>query len=132
MPNRFVKVLVNSKSAHNRQINPQSVWCKKTMGGTMIRLLLVSGMAVALWPLDENNQAIGLSKDVPTIEISSADVLGAAYSVISDIGGFCERNTETCVTGQQAFTSVSTAVKARISASQDPITTAGIKSEPAE
>jgi len=91
----------------------------------MLRLLVAIGMAAMLWPLDENNQALGVSDSMPEIEISSTDVINAAYAIVQDIGSFCERNAETCITGQQAFNSVATGVQSRLNTSVDATTVTG-------
>ena len=76
----------------------------------MIRLLLAIGLASALWPVDDNNETLG----VRGINVSSADILSAAHSVYEDLGDFCNRNTETCLTGKQVFYSVSANVRAQV------------------
>ncbi|MEM7214862.1 MAG: DUF5330 domain-containing protein [Pseudomonadota bacterium] len=76
----------------------------------MIRLLLVLGLAGVLWPVDENSEMLSVSG----IEITSGDVFSAAQSIYSDIGGFCERNVETCITGQQIYATASSNIQARL------------------
>ncbi|MEM9329957.1 MAG: DUF5330 domain-containing protein [Pseudomonadota bacterium] len=82
----------------------------------MIRLIIAIGLASALWPIDENNEMLSVSG----VEISSTDLLSAAHSVYQDVGGFCERNTETCITGQQIFYSVKSTVQSRLQSEAAP------------
>ncbi|MEM9279951.1 MAG: DUF5330 domain-containing protein [Pseudomonadota bacterium] len=76
----------------------------------MIRLMLAIGLAGALWPIDENNETLG----VRGVEISSIDLFHAANSVYTDVSSFCDRNVETCETGSQIVQSVSSNIMSRI------------------
>ncbi|MGI9351977.1 MAG: DUF5330 domain-containing protein [Rhizobiaceae bacterium] len=76
----------------------------------MIKLLLAIGLAGVLWPVDNNNETLGMRG----MNISSTDILSAAHSIYEDVGSFCNRNAETCITGQQAFQFVFTNIKTQI------------------
>lgn len=77
----------------------------------MFRLIFMTAIACVLWPIDENNERLGVSN----MEVSSIEVLSAGTAILSDVGNFCERNVETCVTGGRIITSVTTEFQAQVS-----------------
>ena len=91
----------------------------------MIRLILALGVVGALWPVGEQDSSLSMPPKRSEFEISSADVFHAAYSIYEDIGGFCERNTEVCLTGMEAINSASASIQSRFNGS-DPIQTGSI------
>ncbi|MEM7068246.1 MAG: DUF5330 domain-containing protein [Pseudomonadota bacterium] len=80
----------------------------------MIRLILALGVAGALWPIDHPDSSVSMPPKRMEFELSSMEILNAAYSIYEDVGSFCERNTETCITGAEAFNTVYTNVQSRL------------------
>lgn len=69
----------------------------------MLRLIIAMGISFALFPsLDDekiHNQTIVEKPAAQAPSVSSFDTLSAVNSVIQDLGDFCYRNEEACITG---------------------------------
>jgi len=66
----------------------------------MFKLAIALGVAFALMPENVRFSAENENTTETKIEVSTYDTLNAAHSLYEDIAGFCERNQETCLTGQ--------------------------------
>lgn len=76
----------------------------------MIRLVLAIGIAAALWPVNDDNQPLG----VGNADIVLSDMVSAGYSFVQDAAGFCGRNTETCQTISTIVSETASSIQARI------------------
>jgi len=85
-------------------------------GWKMIRLLLSIGIATVLWPVDENNNAVGISGSA----VTAGDLLSAGYSVIDDASHFCVRNAATCETASAIAISTASKLLSTDSNSEKP------------
>jgi len=69
----------------------------------MLRLILALVVCYVLFPTVEDSKTVdateGFNLVVNTPTISTFDTLSAVNSVIHDVGSFCERNEEACITG---------------------------------
>ena len=71
----------------------------------MFRLAIALFIAVMLLPTDE------VGDRTASIEVSTLEGLNAIKSVYDDLSGFCERNYETCVTGNALIGQAETKVR---------------------
>ena len=76
----------------------------------MIRLVLAIGIAAALWPVNDEDQPLG----VGNADIMLSDMVSAGYSLVQDAAGFCGRNVETCQTISTVVSEAASSIQARI------------------
>lgn len=58
----------------------------------MIRLLMTIGLAIFLWPVDEDNRPLGFGGE----PLSGESALEFAQSTFDQAITYCERNADTC------------------------------------
>lgn len=82
----------------------------------MLRLIMALGIIYALNPDIKSHNEQNVSKTGKTIvtediQVTTYDAFSAVNSVIQDLGQFCQRNEEACITGSTILTNAHSAAK---------------------
>lgn len=69
----------------------------------MLRLIIALVVCYVLFPTMEDSNTVQTQEtSIPLVDkptVSTFDTLSAVNSVIQDVGDFCDRNEEACITG---------------------------------
>lgn len=76
----------------------------------MFRLLIALGVAAILLPAE----TISKTDVMTTQKVSAYEAYNAAHSLFMDVSTFCERNEETCTTGQALASSAINTVQRKL------------------
>ena len=75
----------------------------------MIRMVLAALIAFLLIPAELRPRL-----DEPMFTVSRDETLNAANTVLEDVGGFCERNQDACITGKTLIEEATESVRSAL------------------